>query len=80
MGAFHDEKGRDASSGLGAGPDDVMLVMPGPDRASHSASFLRTARYLSPETMDAVEGLIDDLGLEFFASEKVEEPPEEHNE
>ena len=30
--------------------------------------------------MDAVEGLIDDLALEFFGAEKVEEPPEEHNE
>lgn len=50
--------------------------MPGPDRASparHSASFLRAARYLPPETMDAVEGLIDDLDLEFFGAEKVEE-------
>ena len=37
----------------------------------HSASFLRAARYLPPETMDAVEGLIDDLGLKFFGAEKV---------
>ena len=46
-------------------------VMPGSDRASHSASFLRSARFLSPEAMDAVEGLIDDLELEFFGAEKV---------
>ena len=39
----------------------------------HSASFLRAARYLPPETMDAVEGLIDDLGLEFLGAEKVED-------
>lgn len=55
-----------------------FFVMPGPDRASparHSASFLRAARFLSPEAMDAVEGLIDDLDLEFFVAEKVEEPP-----
>ena len=64
-------------------PGSKGAVMPGPDRASparHSASFLRAARYLPPETMDAVEGLIDDLDLEFFGAEKVEEPPEEHNE
>lgn len=39
----------------------------------HSASFLRSARFLSPESMDVVEGLIDDLDLEFFGAEKVEE-------
>ena len=44
----------------------------------HSASFLRAARHLSPEAMDTVEGLIDDLDLEFFGAEKVEEPPEEN--
>ena len=56
--------------------EESPAVMPGPDRASparHSASFLRAARYLPPETMDAVEGLIDDLDLEFFGAEKVEE-------
>ena len=34
--------------------------------------FLCAARYLSPEALDAVEGLIDDLDLEFFGAEKVE--------
>ncbi|MBR1782076.1 MAG: hypothetical protein IJ753_00975 [Bacteroidales bacterium] len=47
--------------------------MLGSDRASHSASFLRAARYLSPEAMDAAEGLADDLGLVFFEAEKVSE-------
>lgn len=50
-----------------------MFVMLGSDRASHSASFLRAARYLSPEAMDAAEGLADDLGLVFFEAEKVSE-------
>lgn len=50
-------------------------VMPGSDRASHSRAFLLAARYLSPENYDAVEALIDDLGLEFLGAEKVE-PPE----
>ena len=57
-----------------------MFVMLGSDRTSHSASFLRAASYLSPEAMDAVEGLVDDLELEFFGAEKVEESLEEHNE
>lgn len=48
-------------------------VMPGPNRASHSRAFLLAARYLSPENYDAVEALIDDLGLEFLGAEKVEE-------
>ncbi len=48
-------------------------VMPGPDRASHSRAFLLAARYLSPENYDAVEALIDDLGMEFLGAEKVEE-------
>jgi len=48
-------------------------VMPGPDRASHSRAFLLAARYLSPENYDAVEALIDDLGLEFLGAEKVKE-------
>ena len=47
-------------------------VMPGSDRASHSSSFLRSARFLSPEAMDAVEGLIDDLKLEFFGAEAID--------
>ena len=46
--------------------------------AKKSRAFLLAARYLSPEAMDAVEGLIDDLDLEFFGAERVEEPPEEN--
>lgn len=52
-------------------------VMPGPDRASHFRAFLLAARYLSPENYDAVEALIDDLGLEFLGAEKVEDVLEE---
>ena len=39
--------------------------------AKKSRAFLRAARYLSLEAMDAVKGLIDDLDLEFFGAEKV---------
>ena len=46
-------------------------VMPGPDRASHSRAFLLAARYLSSENYDAVEALIDDLGLEFMGAERI---------
>ena len=41
--------------------------------AKKSRAFLLAARYLSPENYDAVEALIDDLGLEFLGAEKVEE-------
>ena len=41
--------------------------------AKKSRAFLLAARYLSPENFDAVEALIDDLGLEFLGAEKVEE-------
>ena len=39
--------------------------------AKKSRAFLLAARFLPPETMDAVEGLVDDLELEFFGAEKV---------
>lgn len=41
--------------------------------AKKSRTFLLAARYLSPENYDALEALIDDLGLEFLGAEKVEE-------
>jgi len=47
--------------------------MPGPDRASHFRAFQLAAHYLSPENYDAVEALIDDLGLELLGAEKMEE-------
>lgn len=40
---------------------------------SHCRDILLAARYLSPENYDAVEALIDDLGMEFLGAEKVEE-------
>ena len=44
--------------------------------AKKSRAFLLAARYLSPENYDAVEALIDELGLEFLGAEKVEPPDE----
>lgn len=46
----------------------------------HSAAFLRAARFLSPESNEVVEALIDDLGLEFMGAEKVEEEEVEASE
>ena len=43
--------------------------MPGSDRASHSRQFLLAARFLDPENQEAVEALIQDLGLEFMGAE-----------
>ena len=45
------------------------LFVPGPDRASHSRQFLLAARFLDPEDQEAVEALIQDLGLEFMGAE-----------
>lgn len=45
-------------------------VMPDPDRASHSRSFLRAARFLDPELADDVEKLVEELGLEFWGAER----------
>jgi len=38
----------------------------------HSREYLLAAQYLDPENQDAVEALIQDLGLEFMGAEKVE--------
>jgi hypothetical protein len=48
-------------------------VTPGSDRASHSRQFLLAARFLDPESQDAVEALIEELGLEFMGAEKEDE-------
>lgn len=48
-------------------------VMPGTERVYHSRSFLRAARFLDPVLADDVEALIDELGLEFWGAERVEE-------
>ena len=45
--------------------------------AKKSRAFLLAARYLSPENYDAVEALIDDLGLEFWGVERIESTDEE---
>lgn len=45
------------------------LFVPGSDRASHSRQFLLAARFLDPENQEAVEALIQDLGLEFMGAE-----------
>ena len=42
----------------------------GDERRIQSKNFFRAAKYLDPENFDAVEGLIDDLDLEFFGAEK----------
>jgi hypothetical protein len=52
-------------------------VTPGSDRASHSRQFLLAARFLDAENFTEVEGLIDDLDLEFLGAEKIDPPPEE---
>ena len=40
----------------------------------HSRTFLEVQKYLSPESQEQVEALIDDLGLEFFGGvEEIEE-------
>ena len=52
-------------------------VMLGSDRATHSRSFLKVARFLDPELADDVEGLLEELGLEYLGVERVidEAPP-----
>lgn len=47
----------------------LPLFVPGPDRASHSRQFFLAARFLDPENQEAVEALIQDLGLEFMGAE-----------
>ena len=49
---------------------DRVPVMAGPDRASHSRSFLRAARFLDPELADDVEKLVEEFGLEFWGAER----------
>lgn len=44
--------------------------------AKKSRAFLLAARYLSPENYDAVEALIDDLGLEFLGAEPIDDEVE----
>ena len=46
----------------------------------HSKSFLLAARFLDPDNQDAVEALIQDLGLEFMGAEPFEPPAEEASE
>lgn len=48
----------------------------GADGKRHSKDFLMAAKYLSPENLDDVEALIDELGLMFLGAEKIEEPEE----
>lgn len=48
----------------------------GADGKRHSKDFLMAAKYLSPENLDNVEALIDELGLMFLGAEKIEEPEE----
>lgn len=45
-------------------------------RANTSSSIRMAAKYLSPENLDNVEALIDELGLMFVGAEKIEEPEE----
>ncbi len=50
--------------------------MAGSDRPSpayKSVQILRAARFLNPESADAVEALMEDLGLEYMGAEKVPE-------
>lgn len=49
----------------------------GADGKRHSKDFLMAAKYLSPENLDNVEALIDELGLMFLGAEKIEEPEEQ---
>ena len=44
---------------------------------ARSRVFLLAARFLDPENYDDMEGLIEDLGLEFLGSEKVDETEKE---
>lgn len=48
----------------------------GADGKRHSKDFRMAAKYLSPENLDNVEALIDELGLMFLGTEKIEEPEE----
>lgn len=47
-----------------------------PSPGSKSVQFLRTARFLDPESADAVEALMEELGLVFMGAKKVEEAEE----
>ena len=49
----------------------------GADGKRHSKAFLLAQKYVSPEHLENLEGLIDDLGLEFLGVEKIEEPEED---
>ena len=49
----------------------------GDEHRIQSKNFLRAARFLAPESIAEVEGLIDDLELEFLGAEKIDPPPEE---
>ena len=54
----------------------LTLVINSSERSSlqrHFVAFLRAARFLDPELADDVEELVEELGLEFFGMEKVEE-------
>ena len=45
----------------------------GDERRVQSKNFLRAARYLAPESFAEVEGLIDDLELEFWGVDRIED-------
>ena len=45
-------------------------TVPGDERRTQSKNFLRAARFLTPESFAEVEGLIDDLELEYLGAEK----------
>ncbi len=51
--------------------------VPDSDRAPHCRDFLLAARFLDPKSFAVVEGLIDDLELEFLGAEKIDPPPAE---